>query len=304
MMSRIKESFASINWSSVKANKLLIAWLVFGAAAVLVPPVQWQIQRGQFYRNYGKYVAYEQQQRQYEEAQNQNNNDGNNDGYYYSSYYKACAGWNWICRAKQEKYAQQYFGDNNNNNNNGYDENGNPVADTQIPAWFQLMSGSSGQSEAMRRWQEENTGVRQEDNEEEAKATAGEIFVTIYMMLAVLAMVTYGINRLYQGGLENLGNDGVKGLVVALVLVLNLLFLNLLLAPSLVSVEDRMMEDSVYGWYGQIGVLMIYISFYGMLFCTGFLVAFYFIFFRAGKETPELEAQKEGEFVPGDYVAA
>ena len=36
--------------------------------------------------------------------------------------------------------------------------------------------------------------------------------------------------------------------------------------------EDRIMEDSIYGWYGQIGVLMAYIDFYGLLFCVGFLV--------------------------------
>lgn len=303
MLSAIKEKFHSVNWSSVKANKVLIAWLIFGTVAVVGPPIQWQIQRAKFYRQYGKYVAYEEQQRQYEEAQNQNNN--NNDGYsYYSSYYKNCSSWNFRCRAKQEKYAQQYFGDNNNNNG-GYDENGNPVADTQIPGWFQFMSGRSSQSEAMRRWQEENTGVRQEDDDDrnQGKATAGEIFVAVYMILVVLATVVYGTMRLYESGLHNIGKDRLTGLIVALVLVMNLLFLNLLLMPSLVSVEDRMMEESVYGWYGQIGVLMAYIDFYGLLFCAGFLAAFYFVFFRAGKAATT-DPEKGEEFVAGDYVSA
>jgi hypothetical protein len=305
MISSIKDSFSSINWASVKTNKLLIAWLVFGTAAVLVPPIQWQVQRAQFYGKYGKYVWYEEQQRQYEEAYNQNNDDGNDDGNSASYYYKDCSSWNWKCRAQQEKYAQQYYGDNNNNNNNnnnGYDENGNPVADATIPTWFQLISGSNGQSEAMSRWQEENTGVRQEeDDQDEGKATVGGIIVTLYMALAVLATVIYGANRLYKTGLQKLGRNGVKGLVVALVLVMNLLFLNLMLAPSLVSVEDRMMEESVYGWYGQLGVLMLYIDFYGLLFCAGFLVAFYFIFFRNGKDQ---DIEQGEEFVTGDYVSA
>ena len=279
---------------------------------MLIPPMQWGIQRTKYYQRYGKYVAYEQQQRKYEEAQNQNNNNGNNNnnnGNYYSGLYKNCARWNWPCQAKQEKYAQRYFGDGNNNNNGGYDENGNPVADEQVPAWFKMLSGRNSDSEAMRRWKEENTGVRQEDDREgeNVRDTTGEIIVAIYMVFAVLAAVVYGANRLYQsGGIDGtFGHDGAKGVVVVLIILANLLILNLLLVPKLVSVEDRMMEDSVYGWHGQVGVLMVYTAFYGLLFCTGFLIAFFFIFFRGGKSASHESSKADEDFVlAGDYVTA
>ena len=295
----------SINWSSVKSNTLLVAWLIFGTVTVLVPPMQWGIQRTKYYKSYGKYVAYEQKQRQYEEQANQNNNNNNNNnnnGNYYSSLYKNCARWNWSCQSKQEKYAQQYFGENNNNNN-GYDENGNPVSDESIPTWFKFLSGSNSDSEAMRRWKEENTGQRQEDDRdrEEGRSTGGEIVVAIYMVFATLAVVVYGANRLYQSGGDTVA-DNVKGPIIALILLANLLILMLLLVSKLVSVEDRMMEDSVYGWYGQVGVLIAYISFWGLLFSVSFLVAFYFIL-KGGKT--KTQHSTEGEFaLNGDYVTA
>jgi hypothetical protein len=281
LLSSVSTSFRSIDWSSVRGNPLLLAWLLFGTAALLVPSLQWHLHRSSHYNSYGIYVEYEQQQREYEEAQNNNddgNNNNNNGNNSYYGIYKECGGWNFVCKTQQEKYAQTYFGEDDD----GYDDNGNPVSDESIPWWFTMMSSNSnsngGQSEAMKRWQEENTGQRQEDNDEnEAKATVGEILVVSYLMVALLFTVSYGARKLYhQGNAEESSSSTptTRGIIVALVVVANLLLLNLLLVPSLISVEERDMEDSIYGWYGQVGVLMAYIDFYGLLFCAGFLVLF------------------------------
>ena len=41
----------------------------------------------------------------------------------------------------------------------GHDENGNPISDESIPSWFNFLSGGNSDSEAMRRWKEENTDL-------------------------------------------------------------------------------------------------------------------------------------------------
>lgn len=312
----------SIDWGRVKSNKWLLAWLILGSATVLAPTMHWGIQRTVYYSKYGKYVAYEEKQRQYEEYYNQQqeqqnyngnyNDDGNN---YYSSSYKKCGWWNIPCNRKQESLAQLYFGenDNNNYNYNGYDENGNPVAPEQtIPVWYLLISGGSRgtqMSEARKKWEEENTGQRVEENdrreeEEMGKSTIGEALVAIYMVVALIATVVYGARRLYLLEPEDKETSRVllRPVLTGIALLANLLFINLLLLPKLVSTDDRMLEgETIFGWSGQTGVLMALVDLWGLLFCAIFALAFYFGFYRTPKDGKEEIIETDTDVA---YVAA
>ena len=243
---KISTAVRSINWADVRRNTILLAWLVTGVAALVIPLAQWYSEKRQYYKYYGYYVEYEQQQQEYEEQQNGNNNNNNGN---YNSYYKDCGWWNVVCRSKQAKYAS-YYGDNNDQNNQ------------QIPNWFLWMGG---ETEQMRRWKEENTGVRQEEGEE--GNTAGQMVVAVWMMILFVGVLAYGAYTLYH-------RKPRTGLVVAMVAMLQVILLNVLLLPSLISTEGRMFEDSVYGWYGQTGVLMAYFDLWAILFSLGFLVLF------------------------------
>mmetsp|Transcript_27028 Transcript_27028/g.54005 ORF Transcript_27028/g.54005 Transcript_27028/m.54005 type:complete len:97 (+) Transcript_27028:819-1109(+) len=50
-----------------------------------------------------------------------------------------------------------------------------------------------------------------------------------------------------------------------------------MLPSGTISSEDRQMEDSVYGWYGQVGVLMAYINIWFLAFSILFPVAFFIV---------------------------
>ena len=295
----------SVNWTSVRNNTLLLTWLLLGIAVMIIPFVQWHVRRMKHYNAVGYYVEYEQQQRQYEEQGNNKNGNNNNNGYYGYSEYKECGSWNFICKSKQEQLAQMYFGNSGDNNNgqNSNNYNNNQAAeaaadDTSIPTWFLMISNS--ESEAMRRWKEENTGQRQDNmEEEELEPTVGEILVVSYLVIASVATIVYGCHSLYksEGNIKRTG-----GIIMALIVLLNLFILNLMLVPALVSVEDRVMEDSVYGWYGQIGVLMAYLDFWGILFCTGFIIFFGFTMYQNANSTNK--AKNADEYTDDEYHAA
>jgi cbb3-type cytochrome oxidase subunit 3 len=278
VVNSIVSSFRSINWSDVRRNTVLLTWLVAGVASLAVPLIQWFVQRSSYYQSYGVYIEYEQQQRDYEEGQNNDNNNNNDDG---SSYYKDCGWWNLVCRQKQANLANYYGNDNNNNNN-----------DQSIPNWFLWMGG---QTEEMQRWKEENTGRRAEDEEGNS---AGQVVVVVWMMLLFAAVLSYGAYTLYH-------RKPRFGLVVAMVVVAQILVLNLLLLPSLLSTEGNMFEDSIYGWYGQTGVLMVYVDFWALVFTLGFLVVFYVIHRLEKKKSIDENATTPQEVAePGEYYQA
>lgn len=50
------------------------------------------------------------------------------------------------------------------------------------------------------------------------------------------------------------------------------LLLMILMPQGIISTEERDLEDSVYGWYGQMGVLMVYFSSAQLLFCPCMMI--------------------------------
>lgn len=244
----------AIEWSSVKRNSVLVAWMVSGLVAFLAPIIQWSVHKNNFYRAQGYMVEYENQQKQYEEQQNQNNEYQYGNESQYASLYKECGWWNIACQRQQMRYAEYYMGgDQNQNDAYNYNE--------QIPSWFVFLSG--GQSEELSRWKEENTGVRNEMDE--TSPNAGEIFAVIYMFLVLFVVLIIGCATFYK-------SRPFSALKWGLAFLINMIVVNFLLLPSLITNEDRMWDDSIYGFYGQVGVLMAYFDFWVIIFSTVFLI--------------------------------
>lgn len=244
----------SIEWSSIKRNTILVAWMISGLVAFLAPLIQWAAQKRSFYKTQGYMIEYENQQREYEEQQEQNDEYQYGNESEYSSVYKECGWWNIACQRQQMRYAEYYMG---NDQNEDDAENYNQ----QIPSWFLFLSG--GQSESLMKWKEENTGVR--DEMDETAPTVGENIAAIYMFAVLLIVIVIGSRTFYK-------SRPFTTLKWGLGFLINMILVNFLLLPSLISNEDRMWDDSIYGFYGQVGILMAYFDLYVMLFASVFLI--------------------------------
>lgn len=232
-----------------------ISWLVSGAFAIFLPLIIWSSNKSSYYSAYGsakeaedyyeqEQEYYKEQQEYYEQQQNNNNNYYNN--YQEQTYYKDCSWFNWACRKSQWDYAT-------------YDENGGDEDSQTLPGWFVFLGG---ETEEMQRWKEENTGIRT------TSSSAGLNFVYFLTLLLFVALLGYGAVTI-----------GKKLPVTNLVMLLGIMtiigLMNLIMnVQGVISSDDKDLEDSYYGWYGQMGVLLVYTNFWIMLFCLVFCAAF------------------------------
>lgn len=231
-----------------------LSWTVSGLLAITIPVITWSVQKGSYYNAYGYANEQEEQQRQYYENQDANDDGNNNNNNNYYSTYKECSWFNWPCRKRQYYYATMDSGDGDNE-----DGNGSQV----LPNWY-LFLGGLEQSEEMSQWKEENTGVRNAST----GPSAGIEFVYVSTLLLFTALFAYGAMTIAK-------KQSTSNLVVFLVVAASISLMNLVgSAQGLVSSDDRDMEDSYYGWYGQMGVLIVYTNFWIMLFSIGYLIAF------------------------------
>ena len=227
-----------------------LSWLVSSFAAVIIPVIVWSTKRAAYYNRVGYALEAEEKQRQYYQNQEQNNNNNANGNYY--STYKECGWWNWACKKRQYYYATMQ-----ENNNGEYRE--------QLPGWY-IVFGGVDDSDEMRRWKEENTGQRAEEGQQ--RSEGGMKFVYALTLIMFVALVAYGV--LTIGKRQSRGN-----LMVFLAVTCFVAFTNLIMAANgAISNDDRDLENSYYGWYGQMGVLLVYTDFWIMLFSFGYLVAF------------------------------
>jgi hypothetical protein len=248
-----------MNFNAVNARALLVylkdpwtaSWIASGLIAVFVPIITWSTQRGAYYNAYGYALELEEEQKQYYE--NQDGDDGNqdgDDGNYYTTY-KECSWINWPCRKRQYYYATM---------DDGNDENGD--GQQTLPNWFIFLGGADN-SEDMQRYREENTGVRAT-----SVTPSGLKFVYAWTLIMFFALYAFGAFSLVK-------KHNVSNLVVLLSVSASLGLMNMIMAAQgVISSDDRDMEDSYYGWYGQIGILMAYTNFWIMLFSIAFLSAF------------------------------
>lgn len=213
------------------------AWIVGGVLAMIIPVIHWNRKKQEYYDYTGYQIEYENAQRDYEEA-NGDNNDGN--GNYYSS---NCSWWQWQCKKNAYAY-QQANGDG--------DED-----EIQVPNWYLFIGG---QTEEQRRQAEENGELGQ--------TSSGALkFVYWWTLLLFVLILVYGAAVLIK-------RKDARVVVFGLVLFAQFaLMLLLLMGQGVIETDDRDLEDSVYGWHGQMGVLLAYTAFWMYLYCILFAVA-------------------------------
>jgi len=230
-----------------KAALILVAiWIVAGIMTMMIPRGQFNSNRQGYYNAYGRYVEYENQQRQYEQQQNGNNNNGN--GNYYS--YPTCAWYQWQCRKKQYYYRMQ-MQDNNDQ--------------IRTPDWYRFIGGRAGDGEEDDRFYEEMGMTKPED----PSATGAVKFVFTWSQILFVLLLVYGVGVLLTG-------RSIVGLVVCMLFFAQFSLLNLLLlGQGVIRTDGRMLEDSVYGWAGQLPILMAYMDLAYVLFCLGFCGLFF-----------------------------
>lgn len=262
----------SINWRDGNVA-FITAWVAASVLTVILPVIHWNANRSDYYSYYGKYIEYENQQ---EQENNDGNNNNNNNGNYYQ--YRECFWSNWSCRKQQYEYAMM--------DGSGDGENGGVT----IPNWYIFLGG---QTEEMRRWTEENTGR----GGTQAESTGAEKFVYSWTLIMFLALVGYGAYALHK-------RQPTTAIVVFLLIFAQFCLLQLiLLAQGVISTDDRDLEDSVYGWYGQIGVLLAYTNFWIILFCVVFSAVFIIkgCLVKRGRGGAQTEAaNKEGAAAGGN----
>jgi len=230
---------------------LLTAWIVAGIVTVCVPRNNWNKNKSYYYAMYGRYVEYENNQRAYEQQQNGNNNNNNNNNNNYSYYtVKECSWWQWQCRKQQYYYRQQ--------------QNDNRDDMVYTPDWYRFVGGRTGNGEEDDRYYEEMGLQKPED----PSATGAVKFVHRWTQLLFAALLLYGAGVIYLA-------RPINGLVVCMIFFGQFSLLNMILLTQGVIVTDgRQLEDSVYGWSGQLPILMAYTDFAYVLFCFGFCFLF------------------------------
>lgn len=271
-----------------------ISWIVSSLFAVFVPIIVWNSQKGVYYNSYGAYQQaqdyYEQKQWYYEQQQKQQNN-GNYYGYNNNQQYKECSWFNWACRKRQymlATYAQQ----NQGNNGDRVREN--------MPLWYVFLGG---ETEEMRRWREEN-GNEQQNGGRRNEGTSSTIngalkFAYFLTMVLFVALVVYGAKIIVK---RKSAPTAVNQLSFMLIIASVVALMNLMMSVNTISADDRDIENSYYGWYGQTGILIVYTDFWIMLFSFGFFVAFQlknFLDRRSSQKDYDHGAEKD----TGDYHA-
>lgn len=268
----------------------VVAWVVCGILTMLIPLISWNLNRSEYYSNYGAAIYAEDYYRQQKEAQqnyyngNNNNNNGNDDGNGYYTQYKECSWYNWAsCRQQQYEYATMEDR-----------ANGEQVQD--YPKWYFLFGGNP---EELQRWEEDNTGVRAEENGDANANSGGMVFVYIMTLGLFLTFVGYGAVSFAQ-------KHCPKNLMKFLALIFIVALSNAILAvQTMINQDEKDLEDSYYGWYGQVGVLLACTYFWIVIFCVGFMTAIvgkHFWDKRNGNNDVENNDEKVGE-AQSDYVA-
>jgi len=271
----------NFNLASAKASLVYLkdpwtaSWVLSGLLAIFIPVITWSVQRGAYYDAYGYAMELEEKQRQYYENQEENNNNNQNN---YYNYYKECSWFNWPCRKRQYYLASM---DDRN------DQDGNQQT---LPGWF-IFFGGADNSENMQRWREENTGVRAS-----TVTPSGLKFVYTWTLFMFIGLYVYGTFSLAK-------KHSVSNLVTLLGVSASLGLMNMIMAvQGIISNDDRDMEDSYYGWYGQIGVLMTYTYFWIMIFSIGFLSAFGVqSYLNKRAQTADQEVNEDSNENGGDY---
>jgi hypothetical protein len=223
-----------------------VIWLVCGILSLAIPSGKIDGRKDYYYSTTGRYVEYENQQRQYENQQNQQNNNGNNN---YYSVYPTCKWYQVKCRNSQYYYRAQ----------NG---NGDKNDMVYTPDWYRFIGGGQN-SEEDRRFYEE-MGINYNADE----PSGAMKFVHAWTIVMFVGLLAYGAFVLLTG-------RSLLGLIVLCAVFAQFSLLQIVLCgQGVISSDNRQIEDTIYGWWGQAGVAQVYLDFGVFLFCTVFGVIF------------------------------
>lgn len=115
----------------------------------------------------------------------------------------------------------------------------------------------------MQKWKAENASGAQNFNND--GRSSGMKFVYTINLLLFIVLLIYGAILIHN-------RRNLSQLVQYLILASVLTFANLIMAvQTLQFLNEGMYNESIYGWYGQIGVLIVYTS-VGILFFCGIQV--------------------------------
>mmetsp|Transcript_8812 Transcript_8812/g.16019 ORF Transcript_8812/g.16019 Transcript_8812/m.16019 type:complete len:297 (-) Transcript_8812:153-1043(-) len=239
----------SVAKSFMKENAFLTLWSISGVLAVFIPVIHWNNMKRDFYKNYGYYIEYQNNNNQEEYENGGNNDDNNNNAYnrvYQSNgryYYvpKTCHWWQIQCRQHQSSYIQTKTSKDD-------DQNGN------LPSWFTFFGGAS---ESELRFREEN-GYN--------NPRAGSLsFVYAVSLVWFITLLLWGGFVIYK-------KSPTLGMVATLLAVFAQfsIMMIVLLIQGPISTDSDELETNIFGWYGQLGVLMTYSNFWMALYCITF----------------------------------
>ena len=241
------------NLGAILTNPWVIVWVLAGLVTIFVPRIMWNAKKTDYYDSYGSTIYeqdyYEEQQRYYK--QQKENYYGNNYNSNHSSY-MTCHWYNWLsCRKKQYYYAT-------------YEERAAGEFVPNLPSWYLLFGG---ETEDMRSWVAQMNGEEEQEERRELGNESGFGFVYGLTIFMFIAMVVYGVIVI-----------GKRKPVSSLILLLGFYFL-MSLCNAIISVqgaitgERESLENSYYGWYGQVAVLLAYTDLWIMAFSGCFLIA-------------------------------
>jgi len=273
---------------AVMKDRLTATWLITGGLAVLLPLTIWGFQRIVYFARFGAQDYMQESQENYEQAQQYYQQQNQKYWRYYwtgyynvndQTFYQKCWGIDWFCRRRQYYYAT-------------YGPYGNRANDQQqAPLWYIFLGGKT---ERMQQWEEQN-GHERHANAFVYGGLGWAYLLTLGLFFALLA---YGVSIFKKEG----SIAELRAVVVATAVIA---FMNMIMSVGLISTDDDDLNDYYFGWYGQMGVLMVYTNFWIMFFA----IAFAIFFRRFGNESiRDRKARKQEEaqsYHPGgDYKNA
>jgi hypothetical protein len=248
----------------------ILIWILGGVLALIIPASKWTKNKNDFYEVSGKYIAYEQEQRAYEEANRQNNGDNNDENYYAIP---TCRWYQWSCRKNAYYYQMQ-------NNDHAEDQ-------VQVPAWYLFLGGTTEEQQRQR----EEMGMSSQNN-------APVKLVYVWSVVLFIILILYGVVVLAKGWSMN------SLRVILLFWTQFCIMILILTAQGVIETDGRALEENIYGFYGQMGILLAYSSFWMALhsgiYTLVLTVRAVYMRWRENKQTTNTHSSsllKEGEDV-------
>jgi hypothetical protein len=269
-------TLGNFEWKRLIADPFpfLFVWVLGGLLCIVIPRRTWKAQKDEYYESYGYYVEYTQVNRQ-----NYNNHNSNNKQNGYTSYYQSvkasCSWWDFSCRERVAKYSELFQTNDNDNYN-----------DDQVPNWYRFMGGVTEEDRQAR----EQAGMQAMSSD-----PFGTIrFVYAWTLVLFVVLVLYGLVAVSrQHNLNTVRWCLFQSANVALLVML-------LCVQGVIETDDQAMHGSIYGWHGQLAVLLVYSCFAYLIFSLVAAIAISIRMCRLARTTAAAAASDEQEEVTSE----